>query len=170
MANRKSDVFKKDNTPRKRISYKKEFQRAAKERDELRDQLQRVAADFDNYKKRTERERIALIETANTDLIASLLPVLDDFDRTLDTVEGSCDFDSLLNGVKLVHKNFLKILQDNGLVLLESKGKAFDPELHDALMQKSVAGMTPDIVLEEHVKGYEFKNRVIRHAKVVTSK
>ena len=154
---------------RKRRNYKKELQAAVAEKEDLRDKLLRTAADFDNYRKRAQQEKLELYESANADLIRRLLPVLDDLDRFADAGNSSAD-DPLSQGVSLIRKNLVKILQDTGLQEMATKGALFDPSKHDALMLVDADDVEPHTVVEEHQKGYEFKNKILRHAKVIVSK
>ena len=174
MNNRKSEIDTEQKIqkekPVKRRNYKKELEIALKDNKELKEQLLRIAAEFDNYRKRSDREKTSLIEFASADLITSLLPVLDDFTRSLDVNIQKGDKDTLLEGIKLVHKSFLKILQDQGLKAMDCEGQKFNPEIHDALLQIEMKGKESDTIIEEHVKGYVYKDRVIRHAKVVVAK
>ncbi len=153
----------------KRRNYKKELEKALAERDELKDQLLRTAAEFDNFRKRSNNEKKDLVLLANADFVKSLLPVLDDFDRFIQAGKES-DVESLRQGIELIYRNFLKILSDHGLHAMETVGRPFDPEKHDALMQVESKNMESDMVVDEHQKGYEFNDRVIRHAKVIVSK
>ncbi len=157
-------------TTTKRRNYKKELEKALEENKILKEQMIRLAAEFDNYKKRIERERASQVDTIKAELIKELLPVIDDLERSVEIGKEKKDFDSLLEGISLVYKNFMKTLQAQGLKPLESVGKKFDPEKHDALMQVEVKGQKPDMVVDEHIKGYKFKDRIIRHAKVIVSK
>jgi len=172
--NRKSEIETEKTIPKekpvKRRNYKKELESAVKENTELKEQLLRIAAEFDNFRKRTDREKTKLVEFANVELLTSLLPVLDDFSRSIEMNTDNSDNETLLEGVKLVHKSFLKLLQDQGLKPMECEGQKFNPETHDALLQIEMDGKEPDTIIEEHVKGYVFKDRVIRHAKVVVAK
>jgi len=154
----------------KKPNYKKELAKALAENSELKDQLLRSKAEFDNIRKRQERDKETSIEFANAAIIAGLLPVLDDFARSLDFNQTKGSKETLLEGVLLVYKNLLKILQDKGLKPMECTGQKFDPELHDALIQIEKPGAEPETIIEEHVKGYYFKDRVIRHAKVIVAK
>jgi len=171
--NKKSEIETEQSQqkkPVKRRNYKKELEIAVQENKELKEQLLRIAAEFDNYRKRTEREKVNLIEFANGELLTSLLPVLDDFSRSLEMNVEKGDKETLLEGIKLVHKSFLKILSDQGLKPMECKDKKFNPESHDALLQIEMDGKESDTIIEEHVKGYLYKDRVLRHAKVVVAK
>jgi molecular chaperone GrpE len=140
-----------------------------KENANLKDQLLRFAAEFDNFRKRVERENRNLVEHTVADIISRLLPVLDDLERSIQATEAKEDENPLLEGVKLVHKNFVKSLTDMGLEPMQSVGKEFNPDKHDAMMQMKVEGMEPHLVVDEHVKGYLFRDKVIRHAKVIVS-
>lgn len=152
-----------------RHNYKKELQAAISEKEDLRDKLLRTAADFDNYRKRAQQEKLELYESANADLIRRLLPVLDDLERFADAGNANAE-DPLSQGVSLIRKNLAKILQDTGLQAMTTKGAPFDPSRHDALMLVDAVDVEPHTIVEEHQKGYEFKNRILRHAKVIVSK
>ncbi len=153
---------------KKRRNYKKELFVLEKEHKELKNQLLRIAAEFDNFKKRTVREKSDLVETANSMFIKELLPVFDDLERSL--ASSDSDKNTLVEGLSLLRNNFFKIMQDHGLEIMESVGQEFDPERHDALLQVEAEGKDSNIVVEEHIKGYIFKDRVLRHAKVIVSK
>ena len=135
-----------------------------------REQLLRMAAEFDNYRKRSEREIGNIIQNANAELILLLLPVLDDLERILTASTSTPECNTITEAVRLVHKNFYKTLQDAGLAPMNSLEQPFNPEKHDALLHIPVAGKSSNLVVEEHKKGYEFRDRVIRHAQVIVSK
>lgn len=149
---------------------RKKIERLIEENQMLKDQLLRLAAEFDNFRKRINRDMTQSIQNANADLITRLLALLDDMDRI--DIEDSSEVDAefLLQGIKLIHKNFLKALEDEGLQVMESVGTEFDPEKHDAIIHMEVKDKDSNIVVEEHKKGYVFKDRVIRHAQVIVSK
>ncbi len=138
-----------------------------------RDQLLRKAAEFENYKKRAEGESLTLIKFANEDLIVKLLPVVDDFERSLksrlETNGESGDQSSFLRGIELIYNKFKKVLESNGVKEFEVLGKPFDPNLHDALLQIPKPGVPPHTIIEEVEKGYMMYDRVIRHARVIVS-
>jgi len=135
-----------------------------------KEQLLRLAAEFDNYRKRNEREIGTIIQNANADLIYSLLPVVDDLERILQADQPAIESETLRDAVRLVYKNFFKILHDAGLVAMRALDQPFDPEKHDALLHLPVPDKEPNQVVEEHKKGYEFHDRVLRHAQVIVSK
>ncbi len=140
---------------------------------QYKDQLLRKAAEFENYKKRAEGEALTLIKFANEELVTKLLPVVDDFERSLKSrleMNGeSGDQNSFLRGVELIYNKFKKVLESNGVKEFEVLGKPFDPNLHDALLQIPKPGVPPHTIIEEVEKGYMMYDRVIRHARVIVS-
>lgn len=135
----------------------------------LKDKLLRKAAEFENYKKRNEAEAASFYKYANENLITSLLPVLDDFDRVLKSWNEKHDVETLKKGVELIYEKFKGILEKQGLKEIDSAGKEFDVNLHDALLQADDDKSKPNMVLETVEKGYFLKDKVIRHAKVIVS-
>jgi len=133
-----------------------------------RDNFLRLFAEFENYKKRTSKERIELFSTANKELMIVLLPILDDFERGLNEIEKSSD-KALLEGTQLIYNKFKNTLNQKGLKQLEVKqGDAFDPEVHEAITQipapsKKLKGKIIDVV----EKGYKLGETIIRFPKVV---
>lgn len=154
----------------KRRNYKKELEQASLTIDLLKDQLLRKAAEFDNYRKRTEKDFAEHLRNANAQLITDLLPVLDDHDRAIATDTKSEDYESLRKGNELVRQKFFDVLKSYGLQPIQALDQQFDPEKHEALMQMEVKGKKPNLVVEEYLKGYELNGRVLRHAKVFVSK
>lgn len=165
----KSGSTKKTSEKPKRRNYKKELQQAVAERDELKEKLLRTAAEFDNFRKRTNNEKPEWMDIARGEILTAVLPILDDLQR-FSVVDENKDYDALHKGVELIAKNFQKILTDIGLVEMDTIDQPFDPEKHDALMQMPVDDKDADIVVEQHLKGYEFKDKVLRHAQVIVSK
>jgi molecular chaperone GrpE len=136
---------------------------------QLKDQVLRKAAEFDNYKRRTENDFAALAKFAGESIITQLLPVLDDFNRSLKSVKEKTENDSFIKGIELIYAKFLKVLEAQGLKTMDVLGKEFSVDLHDALMQMPRSDVPPHTVLEEVEKGYLLFDKVIRHAKVVVS-
>jgi molecular chaperone GrpE len=136
------------------------------ERDELFDRLQRLAAEFDNFRKRSAREAAATIERANERLVKELLPVLDDLARAL---EAAADHEEskLEEGVRLVHRSLAGLLAKEGLAEIETDGK-FDPHVHEALLSQP-SDAEEGAVIEVVQKGYKLGDRVLRPARVVVS-
>lgn len=136
---------------------------------DYKDKLLRKAAEFENYKRRTENEQLNLLKYAAESFIVKLLPIVDDFERSLLHLDNAKDVDSIKQGIKLVYDKLIKILTDQGVTKMDSVGKPFDVHFHEALMQRKAEGVKPHTVLDEVEKGYLYKDRVIRHAKVVVS-
>lgn len=112
---------------------------------------------------------LGLLSTPAESLIIDLLPVLDDFERSLKHSRESKDFDSLLRGIELIYQKFFKVLEGRGVKSFETVGKEFDVNVHDALMQVPQSDVPPHTVIEEVDKGYTLNEKVIRHAKVIVS-
>ncbi len=142
---------------------------AEKLAESYKDQLLRKAAEFENYKKRTEADYLNLIKNANEGLIASLIPILDDFSRSMKSGREVKEHESFFRGVELIYNKFIKLLESHGLAPFESVGKPFDVEYHDALLQMPRADVPPHTVVEEIERGYRLFDKVIRHAKVIVS-
>ncbi len=146
-----------------------EAERLQKDLADLKDKYLRLAAEFDNYKKRTARDFSNLVETANQDLIKSLLDILDNFRRALATSRES-DPDSILKGMELIYSQLDNLLKDRGLEEIEAVGHPFDPELHEAVMAMPTDDVPEDHVADEFQRGYKLKGRIIRHSKVAVAK
>jgi molecular chaperone GrpE len=136
----------------------------------LSDQYLRLAAEFDNYKKRTAREFGDIIKSANTRLLFSLVEIMDNFERALSPDAGSGDDDAYRRGVELIYNQLGDLLQKEGITAIESVGQVFDPNYHEALMQMESDEYEEGIVCKEVQKGYQINNKVLRHARVVVSK
>lgn len=149
---------------------KKKLEELESENKDLNERLLRKAAEFDNYKKRTENEFAQVMANANAGLIADLLPVLDDFERFLGSGHESEDIKGLVSGVELIYKNLVKVLEKRGVEPLYAVGQEFDPEKHEALMQVESEEYPSNTVVEEHLKGYVMNDRVLRHSQVLVSK
>lgn len=140
-----------------------------KEVSEYKDKLLRKAAEFENYKRRTENDQINLITFAAESFILKVLPVYDDLERSLQHIEDKNTLEAVKEGLKMVYNKFGKILEEQGIKKIEAKGKPFDVHYHEALMQKKVEGVEPHVVLEEVETGYMYRDKVIRHSKVIVS-
>lgn len=139
---------------------------------DLKDQNLRLYAEFENFRRRSAKERLELMETANKDTLAVLLPVLDDFDRALKNTEETEANAAVLEGMKLIQHKLVETLKGKGLSAMESSiGKAFDVEEMEAITQ--IPAPTPEMagkVIDEVEKGYKIGEKVIRYAKVVVGK
>jgi len=138
--------------------------------DEYFDRLLRIQADFDNFKKRLEREKVEFIKFANEEIIVEILQILDDFDRAVEAGKSKHDFGILYKGVEMIHKDLKGFLKQKGLEEIEAKGRPFDPHQHEAMMQEQTDECPEDHVVEEFQKGYILNGRVIRPAKVKVAK
>ena len=134
-----------------------------------KDKLLRKAAEFENYKRRTENDQLNLLKYAAESFIIKLLPVVDDFERSLQHIDNAKDVDSIKLGIKLVYDKLIKVLNDQGVNKIESIGKPFDVHYHEAILQRPAEGAAPHTVLDEVEKGYMYKDKVIRHTKVIVS-
>jgi len=134
----------------------------------LNDKYIRMYAEFDNYKRRTTKERIDLLQTAGKDVIVSMLTILDDFERAAKAMETATEVAQVKEGVELVHHKLKSLLNNKGLKEMESKGKVFDVELHEAIT--NIPAPSDDLkgkVVDEVEKGYFLNDKLIRFAKVV---
>lgn len=134
----------------------------------LNDKYLRLFAEFDNYKRRTQKERVELLQTAGKDVVVSLLPVLDDFERALKATENATEVNAIRDGIMLVQTKLKSILTQKGLKEVESINTVFDTDLHEAITK--IPAPTEDLkgkVVDELEKGYTLNDKVIRFAKVV---
>ena len=145
-----------------------ELEKFKEEIDRKSDKNIRLLAEFDNYKRRTQEERIKLFKYAGEDLAKSILPTLDDLHRTLESDEKG-KARSILEGIALIVAKLDKTLEEQGIVPFDSVGQDFDPELHEALMSEK-ADKGDNVILKEFEKGYRYADKILRHAKVVVSK
>lgn len=130
--------------------------------------MQRLKAEFDNFRKRTQKEKEETAKYASERMIISLLPVLDNFERAVESTRSNKDFESLAQGVSMILKQFFKVLEDEGLKMIDSIGREFDPNIHEALLREE-SEQGQNIVLEEFQRGYYLKDKVIRPSKVKVS-
>lgn len=137
------------------------------ERDELKDQLLRKVADFDNYRKRMLKEKEEARQFANSGLLEDLCQVLDDFERAIRSSEGNRDYDSFHSGIVMIESQFASMLEKKyHLKRLEALGKPFSPDHHEAIAMEPAEDGKEVVVVEEYQKGYQLHDRVLRTAKV----
>lgn len=141
-----------------------------KEVEEYKDKYIRLVAEFDNYKRRSSKERIELIQTAGKEIITSLLEVVDDCDRAERQMQNSIDIDQLKQGIQLVFSKLRSVLQAKGLKGMESLNTDFDVEKHEAITEIDTEPAGKGKVVDEIVKGYYLNDKLIRFAKVVVGK
>lgn len=134
---------------------------------EMKDQFLRKAAEFENFRKRIVREKQDAIDYANQSLLLDLIPVIDDFERAIKSAETSKDFSGLLEGVSMIEKGLVTMLENKwGLKRYDSAKQLFNPEIHEAILMDKTADVCEPTVEEDFLKGYLLKDRVIRSAKV----
>lgn len=136
---------------------------------DLQDKLLRKAAEFENYKRRTENDQFNLINYAAESFIIKLLPIVDDFERSMGHIDDLDKSKSVKDGIKLVYDKLYKLLNEQGVKKMVTKGEPFNVDYHDALMQKKDDSVPPHTVVEEIEPGYLYREKVIRHAKVIVS-
>ena len=160
-----------DNTAENRSNEEAEIIQLEKQNAELKDKYLRLYAEFDNFKRRTVKEKLDLMRTAAQDTMTALLPVLDDFDRAKKNAEDDKTTEVFTEGIQLVYQKLYSVLSQKGLEPMESTGESFDPELHEAVTE--IPAPSEDMkgkVIDTIEKGYKLGDKIIRHAKVVTGK
>lgn len=153
------------------VGEESEMEKLKEDLQEAKERYLRLAAEFDNFKRRNARERIELMQTAGRDVIKDLLEVLDDSDRAQKQIEQTDEVKPIREGVGLVFNKLRNQLQAKGLKPMETLGTDFNPDLHEAITE--IAAPTPDLVgkvVDELTKGYYLNDKIIRHAKVVVGK
>jgi molecular chaperone GrpE len=136
---------------------------------EKQDRLLRAVAEVDNVKRRTQREREEYVRYANEGLVRDLLPILDNFDRALDAARATGEAAKVVDGVALIQRELLKVLERVGVTRYSAVGERFDPNRHDATGRVVSAGQPPDTVVAELTAGYLLNGRVLRAAQVVVA-
>jgi molecular chaperone GrpE len=136
---------------------------------EYLDHLQRLQAEFDNYKKRVDREKAELIKYASAELVSELIDIMENLERGVVSAKGSDDIDSIVKGMEMVSTRLKDILGSRGLKPIEAVGKKFDPHYHEAMMMTPTDEYPCNTVIEEFQQGYMIKDKVIRYSKVRVS-
>ncbi|PAF21895.1 nucleotide exchange factor GrpE [Terribacillus saccharophilus] len=136
------------------------------EKNEMYDRLLRLQAEYDNFRKRTQKEKEAASKYRSQDLAEALLPVVDNLDRALQTVQDEEANKGFVDGIRMVHRQLLDAFDNQGIETIETVGQTFDPHLHQAVMQVENDEYEPNTVVQELQKGYKLKDRVIRPAMV----
>ena len=147
-------------------SLAREREKLTAERDELQDMLVRRQADYENLRRRVERERAESREYASMEAVQALLPVLDDFERSIRSVPAGDAMRDYVKGMELIHQRLLDSLTKLGLQPVESVGRRFDPNVHNAIQKEERPDVDEDTVVEEYQRGYHFKSRLLRPAMV----
>jgi len=158
---------KKDKAHKKN-KLEEQVEKAEEELLEMKDKHIRLQAEFDNYRKRTLKERMELLKTASESLLVGILPVIDDFDRAVQTLDNVEEESHVKDGVKLIYNKFQDFLKQNGVKEIEAKEQTFDTDLHEAIT--TFPAPTEDLkgkIIDVVQKGYYLNDKVIRHSKVV---
>lgn len=135
----------------------------------LNDKHVRLFAEFENYRRRTAKENIELVATANASLLTKLTEVIDNFDRAFDPKYKGVSPEDFEKGIKLIHQRFRQLLEDEGLDAIDPQGQEFDPNLHEALLQQPSAEVPEGRVITVVQKGWKLKGKILKHARVVVS-
>lgn len=148
-----------------------EYHKLEKEAAEYKDKYVRLFAEFDNVRKRMDREKLEFIKYANEGLISEFLSVLDDLERSIEAAKANHqDYTAFLKGIEMVMAHIYEMLKKNNVKPIESIGKKFDPDCHEALLQSESDQFDDGVVMEEFQKGYMYGDRVVRTAKVKVAK
>jgi molecular chaperone GrpE len=137
---------------------------------ELKDKYIRQAAEFDNFRRRTAKERLELVQTASKEVVTDLLDVLDDCDRAQAQIEKGADINQIREGIQLVFGKLRQTLTGKGLKPMDAKGAEFDADLHEAITEIEAGDAWKGKVVDEIIKGYYLNEKIIRYAKVVVGK
>ncbi len=146
-----------------------DFDAVVRQRDEYYDRLLRKAAEFDNYRKRVERERRDQADYAAADVLGDLLPLVDDLERALQA-DPAAGTDAYRTGVELIHRQMLDLLRRRGVTPIESIGREFDPNVHQAVIHETVPGHPEGEIVEEFRRGYKLRDRLLRPSMVKVAK
>jgi molecular chaperone GrpE len=144
-----------------------DLENSKSELENIKDKNIRLLAEFDNYKRRSIDERKKITKYAAESFIKDLLPIIDDFARTIESIEEKSP---LNDGILMVKSKLDKAFNENGITVLDSVGEVFDPDLHEALMNQESEDHDEGTIISEFEKGYKYHDRIIRHAKVVVCK
>ena len=162
------DTEKKENNKKadEIIELKKQIESQKLQIDETEDRLKRVAAEFDNYKKRNAKERDGLYNSLIADIVSNFLPILDNLEKA---VEAETKDEEYKKGIELVLKQFKDVLAARGVIEIETVGKTFDPELHEAVSSVQDETKGEKEIVQEYRKGYMIGNKVVRHSMVIVA-
>ncbi len=159
----KSEETKKEE---KKGFFSKKKDKKDEQIEELTDRLKRTMAEFDNFRKRTEKEKSAMYEIGAKDIIEKILPVVDNFERGLTIIPEGEKKSAFADGMDKVYKQLLKVLDDAGVKPIEALGQPFDPNFHNAVMHIEDENLGENVVAEEFQKGYVYRESVVRHSMV----
>ena len=168
-----TEEVKSDDNDKKKSKFfgKKEKKKDKKDIqiEELNDKVIRQMAEFDNFRKRTEKEKSQMFDSGASTMIEKLLPVVDDFERGIAAMSDDDKETSFAQGMEMIYKKMMGILEGAGVTAIEAVGKEFDPNFHNAVMQTASEEYDSGVIAQELQKGYMYKERVIRHSMVIVA-
>lgn len=150
----------------KKSFFKKKKDKKDEQIEELNDRLMRNLAEFENYRKRTEKEKSMMFEMGAKDIIEKVLPVIDNFERGLNTISDEEREGAFAKGIEAIYKQLLQTLESAGVKQIDALGKEFDPNFHNAVMHEDNDEVGENIIVEEFQKGYIYRETVVRHSMV----
>lgn len=172
-ASEETEPVEEQNREEKKLFKKKDKKESKKETDkkdeqieELKERLMRNLAEFDNYRKRSEKEKSQMFEVGAKDIVEKILPVIDNFERGLAAIPEDLKENPFTLGMEQIYKQFLTVLESAGVTPIDAVGKEFDPNFHNAVMHDEDETMGENIVAEELQKGYMYRDCVVRHSMV----
>lgn len=161
-----SEAGDEDKKDKKLFKRKPKKDKKDEQIEELMDKLTRQMAEFDNFRKRTEKEKSSMYEVGAKDIIEKILPVIDNFERGLDAVTEEQKNDSFVTGMEMIYKQIMTTLDGVGVKVIEAVGQEFNPDLHNAVMHVEDEEVGENIIVEEFQKGYTYRDSVVRHSMV----
>ncbi len=168
-----STTSSQSTTKKKKKSRTKELEEKIhlleKELDNWKEKTLRLSAELQNLRRRYDREMSNTVIYANQKLIESLIPVIDELELALKASDKNKNFEAFRNGVEMIYRKLMQILEKEGVTPIQAEGKPFDYNLHEAVMTRKQKGVQPGTILEVVQKGYMYKDRVLRHAKVIVA-
>ena len=168
-----STTASRSTTKKKKKSRTKELEEKIhlleKELDNWKEKTLRLSAELQNLRRRYDREMSNTVIYANQKLIESLIPVIDELELALKASDKNKNFEAFRNGVEMIYRKLMQILEKEGVTPIQAEGKPFDYNLHEAVMTRKQKGVQPGTILEVVQKGYMYKDRVLRHAKVIVA-
>jgi len=164
-------AFDQEQLPEEKIlSLEAELAQLKMQSSEYYEHLQRLQADFDNYRKRTQKEKQDLVQYAASRVVEAMLPMVDNFERAIASAQTNQDFEAFAQGVEMIYRQVYALLEQEGLRQIEAAGLPFDPKLHEAIMQVESAEYPENTIIEELQKGYYLKDKVLRPSIVKVSR
>lgn len=163
-----ADEVAEEGSEKKKGFFKKEKKKDKKDEqiEELNDRVMRQMAEFDNFRKRSEKEKSQMFEMGAKDIIEKILPVIDNFERGLSAISEEEKEGAFAKGIEAIYKQLLTTLEGVGVTVIEAVGAEFDPNLHNAVMHVEDDGAGENIIVEEFQKGYKYRETVVRHSMV----